>query len=62
MNAIFTFIGIALLLIGGWALGHVIGGSTGSMDAVNFFVESSTMGTMVQGTRCTRTRYSTATT
>ncbi len=47
MNAIFTFIGIALLLIGGWALGHVIGGSTGSMDAVNFFVESSTMGTIL---------------
>ena len=47
MNAIFTFIGIALLLIGGWGLGHIIGGSTGSMDAVNFFVESSTMGTIL---------------
>ena len=47
MNAIFTFIGIALLLIGGWGLGHVIGGNAGSMDAVTFFVESSTMGTIL---------------
>ncbi len=47
MNAIFTFIGIALLLIGGWALGHVLGGNSGSMDAVNFFVEASTMGTIL---------------
>jgi amino acid transporter len=47
MNAIFTFIGIALLLIGGWGLGHVVGGNAGSMDAVTFFVESSTMGTIL---------------
>ena len=47
MNAILTFITIALLLIGGWALGHAIGGTTGSMDPVNFFVESSTMGTIL---------------
>ncbi len=30
-----------------WALGHLIGGHTGSMDALNFFVESCTMGTIL---------------
>ncbi len=30
-----------------WALGHLIGGHTGSMDPINFFVESSTMGTIL---------------
>jgi amino acid transporter len=47
MNAIYAFVAIAGLIIGVWALGHVIGGHTGSMDPVNFFVESSTMGTIL---------------
>jgi amino acid transporter len=46
-NAIYAFVAIAGLIIGIWALGHVIGGTTGSMDPVNFFVESSTMGTIL---------------
>jgi amino acid transporter len=47
MNAIYAFVAIAGLIIGIWALGHVIGGTTGHMDPVNFFVESSTMGTIL---------------
>jgi amino acid transporter len=47
MNAIYAFVAIAGLIIGVWALGHVIGGTTGHMDPVNFFVESSTMGTIL---------------
>jgi amino acid transporter len=47
MNAIFAFIGIASAIIIVWALGHVIGGTTGSMDPITFFVESSTMGTIL---------------
>ncbi len=46
-NAIFAFVAIALLLIGVWGAGHVIGGNTGSMDPVTFFVEASTMGTIL---------------
>lgn len=47
INAIYTFVGISLLIIGGWALLHLIGGSTGSIDAFTFFFESSTMGTIL---------------
>ncbi|HEY1640407.1 MAG TPA: APC family permease [Streptosporangiaceae bacterium] len=47
MNAIYAFVAIAGLIIVIWALGHLIGGTTGSMDPVNFFVESSTMGTIL---------------
>jgi amino acid transporter len=47
-KAIITFVLISLLIIGGWGLGHVIGGSSsGSMNAVTFFGESSTMGTIL---------------
>jgi len=46
-NAIFTFIAIALLIIGGWGAGHILGGHTNSMDPVTFFVEASTMGTIL---------------
>jgi len=35
-----------LLVIGGWALGHVIGGSTGHLNAITFFSEAGTMGTI----------------
>ena len=47
VNAIIAFTGIAGVLICGWALGHVFGGTTGSMDPIGFFVESSTMGTIL---------------
>jgi amino acid transporter len=47
MNAIYTFIGISGAIIGGWALLHLIGGSTGALDPINFFFESSTMGTIL---------------
>ena len=47
MNAIFLFVGVSTLIIGGWALGHVIGGTTGSLDPINYFFESSTLGTIL---------------
>ena len=47
MNAIYLFVSISTLIIGGWALGHVIGGTTGSLDPINYFFESSTMGTIL---------------
>jgi amino acid transporter len=47
VNAIFTFVAIATVIIAVWALLHLIGGDSGSMSALNFFVESSTMGTIL---------------
>jgi amino acid transporter len=47
VNAIYAFIAIATLIIAVWALLHLIGGDSGSMSALNFFVESSTMGTIL---------------
>ncbi len=47
VNAIFAFIAIATVIIVVWALLHLIGGDSGSMNALNFFVESSTMGTIL---------------
>jgi amino acid transporter len=47
VNAIITFIAIASVIIAGWALGHLIGGSTGSLSALSFFSESGTMGTIL---------------
>jgi amino acid transporter len=46
-NAIFTFITISLLILGGWGAGHILGGHSNSMDPVTFFVEASTMGTIL---------------
>ncbi|HEY8720692.1 APC family permease [Pengzhenrongella sp.] len=45
-NAIFTFVAIALLIIGGWGLGHILGGHP-TMDPISFFAEASTMGTIL---------------
>ncbi|WP_034274016.1 amino acid permease [Actinospica robiniae] len=45
-KAIVLFVTVSLLIIGGWGLGHLAGGAGGSMDAVTFFAESSTMGTV----------------
>ena len=47
VNAIFAFVTIAAAIIAVWALLHLIGGDSGSMNALNFFVESSTMGTIL---------------
>jgi amino acid transporter len=47
VNAIFAFVGTAGAIIAVWALLHVIGGHTGSMNPINFFVESSTLGTIL---------------
>jgi amino acid transporter len=47
VNAIFAFVIIAAVIIAVWALLHLIGGDSGSMNALNFFVESSTMGTIL---------------
>jgi amino acid transporter len=47
MNAIYLFIAVATAIIVVWALGHVIGGHSGSMNPLNFFAESSTLGTIL---------------
>ena len=47
VNAIITFVGFAGALTAVWALGHLIGGHTNSLSALNFFFESSTMGTIL---------------
>jgi amino acid transporter len=47
VNAIIAFVVIASVIILVWALLHLIGGDSGSMSALNFFVESSTMGTIL---------------
>jgi amino acid transporter len=49
MNAIYVFVAIASAIILVWALLHLLGGhkQSGSMVAINFFVESSTMGTIL---------------
>jgi len=47
VNALYTFTAIAGLIIVVWLLGHLIGGHSGSMDPLNFFFESSTMGTIL---------------
>ena len=47
VNAIIAFVGIAGAITLGWALGHWIGGHSNSLDALNFFFEASTMGTIL---------------
>jgi amino acid transporter len=47
VNAIFAFIVIGTVIIAGWGIGHLAGGHSGSMDAINYFTESSTMGTIL---------------
>jgi amino acid transporter len=48
-NAIYVFVALASLIIVVWAVGHLIGGHAqrGQMNPLNFFVESSTMGTIL---------------
>ncbi|HEV3168809.1 MAG TPA: APC family permease [Actinocrinis sp.] len=45
-NAIVAFVAAAVLIIGGWGLGHILG-HAGPMDPVSFFAQSSTMGTIL---------------
>src|SRR5215472_8727684 len=40
VNAIFAFVAIGTAIIAVWALGHLIGGHTDSLNALNFFDES----------------------
>jgi amino acid transporter len=49
MNAIYVFVAIASLIIVVWAVLHLIGSHAqqGQMNPLNFFVESSTMGTIL---------------
>ena len=47
INAIYTFTGIAGGIIAVWCLGHLIFGNGGSMDGLNYFDESGTMGTIL---------------
>ncbi|MFJ9901598.1 APC family permease [Streptomyces sp. NPDC101152] len=46
-KAIVTFTATSLLIVGGWALGHLLGPDGGSMNPVVFFTESSTMGAIL---------------
>ncbi|MGH3258412.1 MAG: APC family permease [Streptosporangiaceae bacterium] len=47
VNAIIAFVVIASAVTLGWAIGHWVGGTGGSLSALNFFFESSTMGTIL---------------
>ncbi|HUC57613.1 MAG TPA: hypothetical protein VMA95_09440, partial [Streptosporangiaceae bacterium] len=49
VNAIFVFVGVASLIILVWAFLHLIGGpkNSATMNPLTFFVESSTMGTIL---------------
>jgi amino acid transporter len=47
VNAIIAFVGIAGAITLGWAIGHCVGGTGNSLSALNFFFESSTMGTIL---------------
>ena len=47
INAIFTFVGVASVIVLGWAIGHWAGGDSGSLNALNYFAESGTMGTIL---------------
>ncbi|MFE2061339.1 APC family permease [Streptomyces sp. NPDC059467] len=46
-NAIVTFAVTALLIIGVWGLGHLLGPGSSRMDPVVFFTESSSLGTIL---------------
>ncbi len=47
VNAIIVFVGFASAVTLVWAIGHWIGGHSDSLSALNFFFESSTMGTIL---------------
>jgi amino acid transporter len=45
--AIIVFVTVASAIVLGWAIGHWAGGHSGSLNALNFFDESGTMGTIL---------------
>jgi amino acid transporter len=47
VNAICTFVGIAMLIIGGWAVFMLLQGKHFALNPINFFAESSTLGTIL---------------
>jgi amino acid transporter len=47
VNAIITFVGIGTVITLGWAIGHWFGGHSNSLNALNFYDESATMGTIL---------------
>ncbi|MHB8457656.1 MAG: APC family permease, partial [Acidimicrobiales bacterium] len=47
VNAIYTFVGISLAIIGGWALFDTFQSKSATLSPVNFFAESSTLGTIL---------------
>jgi amino acid transporter len=48
VNALLMFLAIGMVVIGGWGLLHILGGSrSGQMSAFNFFGYSSTFGTIL---------------
>jgi amino acid transporter len=47
VNAIYAFVVIGGAIIGGWGIIHLATGTSHEMDAVSFFSESSTMGTIL---------------
>jgi amino acid transporter len=49
VNAMFAFVAIAAVIIAVWAILHLLGGhkQSSQMSALNFFVDSSTMGTIL---------------
>ena len=47
VNAIITFVAVASAITLVWAIGHWIGGHGNSLSALNFFFESSTLGTLL---------------
>ena len=49
VNSLLFFLGGTLLIIAVWGLGHIMGGhgASAGMNAVNFFAESSTFGTIL---------------
>ncbi len=47
VNAIFTFVGISVAIIGVWAIFDAVRGHSGDLNPINFFAESSTMGTIL---------------
>jgi amino acid transporter len=47
VNAIYAFVVVGGLIIAVWGIVHLINGTGGEMNAISFFTESSTMGTIL---------------
>jgi amino acid transporter len=46
-RALVAIVAVGLGVLGVWAVAHLVGGSTGSMDPVGHYAECSTLGTIV---------------